>query len=405
MKKSFLILSYYFESDDPNSYMSGPSVDYFKYLQTRSDIENITYFRFPLINEKKYSNIIIEEFQNDKLVIHKFKFKKITNYKFGNQTIFETIIYKFHEIFYILKYIFLGKYKKKFDIIWTTESSQLLISRIFKIFNSKVKIVYDVIDFSPRRFPNKIKNNIFHFLDYLACKLTNYSVVQTPRIIRYRKRKYNIENSKHIVKPSGVDLDLYRKNFSDFDEFSIVYAGVITETEGLDLIIDIMPDLVKYNNKITLKIVGSSQDKNYFQDLLFKINSLNLKKNIDFIGQISNKSHLADLLKKQSISIALYRNIKNEVSNKFFNSVNKLHVYSSCSLPIITTYKPFFGSLIESHNAGYRTNYKKDILFQIIKCYFDLPINEKKQIRENSYNLSKMYSWNKIFKEITNQIL
>ena len=115
-----------------------------------------------------------------------------------------------------------------------------------------------------------------------------------------------------------------------------------------------MPDLISYNNKIKLKIIGSSQDQKYLDDFLLKIELMNLGDHIVFKGQINDKSYLADYLEKQSLSIALYRNIKNEVSNKFFNSVNKLHVYSSCSLPTITTYKPYFGSLIEKHNAGFR---------------------------------------------------
>ena len=35
----------------------------------------------------------------------------------------------------------------------------------------------------------RIKNSIFHFLDRFSCKLSSFSVVQTERIIRYRKRK------------------------------------------------------------------------------------------------------------------------------------------------------------------------------------------------------------------------
>jgi len=405
MKNNFLILSYYFESEDPNSYMSGPSVDYYKFLKGRSDINSITYFRFPLINKNKSSEIIIEEFKNNKVSIHKFKFKKITNYQYGNQKTIETTIYKIHEIYFILKYIYFGKFKKKYNVIWTTESTQLLSSLIFKIFNTKTKIVYDVIDFSPRRFPNKFKNHIFHFLDFMACKLANYSVVQTPRIVRYRKKKFNLSSTKHIIKPSGVDIDYFRENTNDFDEFSIVYAGVITETEGLDLILDIMPDLISYNNNIKLKIIGSSQDQKYLDDFLLKIELMNLGDHIVFKGQINDKSYLADYLEKQSLSIALYRNIKNEVSNKFFNSVNKLHVYSSCSLPIVTTYKPYFGSLIEKHNAGFRVSYNKNILLKNIIKYFDFSIDEKIQMRKNSFNLSKLYSWNKIYEDITNQII
>jgi glycosyltransferase involved in cell wall biosynthesis len=398
-KINIFIGSYYFSDNvtdtliaNRNSYISGPSVDLYDFLLTRSDINNIVYFRYPLLSKSGNSKLILEGRINNNKFFHVLPVVKLSWYKSEHQSFFQTIFFKLGEIYYLTRS--LKKYSEiKFDYVWTTESIQLLVAKIFFFRNKEYKLLYDVIDYSPKRFPSKVKNFFFHFLDNIACRLSDYSIVQTYRVIKYRKRK-KILKKNQIIKATGVQEKFFL-NSKIFNQNNIVYAGVLSKSEGLDLILDNFEEIVKINPKIKLNIVGTTQDEAYLNEFLIKVNLF--KKYINYLGPIHDKHKLSHLLSEQGIGIALYNREKKGVSNKFFNSVNKLHMYGSCSLPVITTNITMFSKEIKLHEAGYVINFnKKDLLESFIK-FFSLSENDYYNLRQRSYNLSKNSTWEKIF--------
>ena len=173
----------------------------------------------------------------------------------------------------------------------------------------------------------------------------------------------------------------------------------MNEAEGLDLILDNFDKIIKINPDIKFNIIGTSQDRDYMRKIFVNINLY--KEHINYYGPIYDKYKLSNLLSKQGIAVALYnRKNKNDVSNKFFNSVNKLHMYGSCSLPIITTNVTMFSKIIKIHQAGYVINYNKEDLLNSFIKFFSLSENDYYNLRQRSYKISKNYTWEKIFDDI-----
>ncbi len=406
-KNNFFLASYYFPSnngknDNLNSYMSGPSVDLYDYLLKKEEFENIIFFRFPLLTKKRDKKLIVQGRINKEKFFDEFPVKTFVNYQSQHQSILQTFVYKLSECYYLFK-VFKKYSGLEFNCIWTTESVQLLTTRILFKKKKNLKIIYDVIDYSPRRFPSRIKNSIFHFLDRFSCKLSSFSVVQTERIIRYRKRK-NLINDKQLIKPTGIQRKFF-VNSKTYDKNNIVYAGILSETEGLDLILDNFLDIIKINPKIKFNIIGTSQDENYMNKFIEKINDKKVKNYIEYLGPMYNKYELSDFLSKQGLAVALYnRKNKEEISNKFFNSVNKLHMYGAACLPIMTTSIPLFSKNIKNHDAGYVISYNKQDLLKSLTNYFLLSDANYYNLRKRSYELSKNYNWEKIFNDIFTKI-
>ena len=162
MKVSIFLSSYYVSIDsEKDSYLSGPSLDLFDYLNEKRNKYNTVYFRFPLatlLDKKIKKTIIIHEIING---LYKERFINFEiPFLFRKFNSINIIISKFLEIFFITKYLINNKIN--FDIFFTTDSIQFLTTYLFNFKNrDKIKKVYDVIDYSPRRYISKIYNFFF----------------------------------------------------------------------------------------------------------------------------------------------------------------------------------------------------------------------------------------------------
>ena len=137
-KKNIFISSYYFPTDieknklttTVDSYISGPSVDLYDLLLIRPRINNIIYFRYPLLSRKSNLKLIIQGRIEKYEFFHELPIIKLSWYKSQHQNFLQTFLYKLGEIYYLTKA--LKKYSKiKFDYVWTTESIQFLVAKIF----------------------------------------------------------------------------------------------------------------------------------------------------------------------------------------------------------------------------------------------------------------------------------
>ncbi|MFL0269794.1 glycosyltransferase [Candidatus Clostridium radicumherbarum] len=98
--------------------------------------------------------------------------------------------------------------------------------------------------------------------------------------------------NKMTVINNGVDLDEIneiRKEINTYknnSEFRIVSASNLIKTKGIDLNIKAVSILLKKYPGIKYYIIGDGEEKNNLQEL---VNSLNLNKNIFFLGKLEHK--------------------------------------------------------------------------------------------------------------------
>jgi len=399
MKSNFFLSSYY--SRNLQSYTSGPSIDFYDYLKENPKITNLVFFRFPLIDNRKLKYLIIEGKINNKYFFEKKKIFNIFTVKNDYHSTIPSILYKIIECVYLLSYFY--KYSKKISFYYVlgTESSQTVCLSLFKILKHRV-LIYDVVDFSPRRYIQRTKNFLFHLLDYIACNVSDLNLIQTVRIKNFRKKKFKNKNLKQFVKRSAINKKYFIKNFDNYRKNSIVYAGIISKTEGLEEMIESIGILKKEFPNIKLDIIGRTDDRKYYKFLKKLIKKHRCEKSIYFLGPIHDKILLTKKLSSYSLAIALYKSkLDNFISCKFWNDVNKIRVYNSASLPILMTKIPYSHYEISKENAGFVIAPNNRLQIQdSIRKFFLLTAKKQKEMRKNSYKLAKKYEWSKIFDKL-----
>jgi glycosyltransferase involved in cell wall biosynthesis len=399
MKISIFLSSYYIHfPNEEDSYLSGPSVDMFDYLKKNSSKYNTVFFRFPLLtrldpNTEKI--IIINEIIDSSCNKEFIKFR--IPYFLSKIYQIHFIIYKVLEIFFLIKYFV--KKKNFFDLFIATDSIQFLTAYFSNFKNrNKIKKVYDVIDYSPRRYKSKIINFLFHFLDYLSCILSDMSVCQSDRVKRFRAKKFgNWILKKSFVKFSGIEKNLFIENYDNFNPKHFVYVGLIAPQYGIDLIIKSFEKIINFDKNIKIYLVGPIDDVCYYNNVLDLINNFNLQKNFIFTGPILDKKKVSEFITTKALGLALYKRDKSIVSTKFFGAVNKIPMYLSTSLPVLTTSIPIISKQIEKLSIGYSSSEKVDQLVNAINLYLSLPMENKIQQRKRVFNFMLDNSWDKVY--------
>lgn len=399
MKVSIFLSSYYISIDsEKDSYLSGPSLDLFDYLNEKRNKYNTVYFRFPLatlLDKKIKKTIIIHEIING---LYKERFINFEiPFLFRKFNSINIIISKFLEIFFITKYLINNKIN--FDIFFTTDSIQFLTTYLFNFKNrDKIKKVYDVIDYSPRRYISKIYNFFFHLLDYISCHLSDMSVCQSDRVNRFRKKKFrNWIPEKNFIKFSGIKKNLFIENYDNFNPNHFVYVGLIAPQYGIELIVETFKKIIYINRNIKVYFVGPIDDIAYYKNILDIINNFNLQNNFIFIGPILDKKEVAQFITTKALGLAFYKRNKSIISTKFFGAVNKIPMYLSASLPVLSTNLPVISKQIEQYSIGYICSNKIDKLTSLVNLYLGLPMEMKIQQRRRAFNFMLNNTWDKIY--------
>lgn len=399
MKVSIFLSSYYISIDnEKDSYLSGPSLDLFDYLNERRDKYNTVYFRYPLttlLDKRIKKTIIIYE------IINGLYKKKFINFEipflFRKFNSINIIINKFLEIFFITKYLINNRIN--FDIFFTTDSIQFLTTYFFNFKNrNKIKKVYDVIDYSPRRYISKILNFFFHLLDYISCRFSDLAVCQSDRVKRFRKKKFgDWILGKNFVKFSGINKNLFIENYDNFNPNHFVYVGLIAPQYGIDLIIETFKKIIYINKNIKVYLVGPIDDIAYYNNILDIINNFNLQNNFIFTASILDKKKVAQFITTKALGLAFYKRNKSIVSTKFFGAVNKIPMYLSASLPVLSTNLPVISKQIKQYSIGYQCSNNIENLTSLVNLYLGQPMKMKIQQRRRALNFMLNNTWDKIY--------
>ncbi|MFA6466920.1 MAG: glycosyltransferase family 4 protein [Patescibacteria group bacterium] len=175
---------------------------------------------------------------------------------------------------------------------------------------------------------------------------------------------------KNKVKPiyNGIDTNLpilnkleARKKLSLKNEDIILFtAGRLVPWKGIDVLIDIMPDLLKKDNRYRLMIVGDGPEE---EKLKKQIKDLQLKKVVYFKGRLSREDLLLNL---QAADIF----ILNTGFESFSFQVLEAMYYN---VPVITTNICNLPEIIKNNQEGILVDYnnKTQIIAAIEKLLAD----------------------------------
>lgn len=367
---TILILSHFYKR---TSRGGGPPQDIRDYFLKRTKLIYYIEHPFPSADDKRSSLTVYE---NGKII------KQIFSPKLFGPQIFYYIAHVLITIF------FLNISKKTFDVCIALDNLNTFSVLPYKKLGKIKKLIFYTIDYIPQRFSNKILNAVYHWIDKIACYHSD-AIWILSEVMKEERTKNNINPQKSapsVLLPMGAHLS--RINIlpiQKINKFNLVYLGSLIEKQGVQIILEALPMIIKKFPKVKLIIIG---DGEYKEKLKQKIKLLNLHKYVTFKGFLETHEEVEKILCKSGIGLAPY--VDDKYNYALYTDPSKPKIYLGCGLPVIITPVPPIAKIIHEKKAGIMTTYSKE---SIAKAIITLLSNENlyEKYRENAIKLSKEY--------------
>jgi glycosyltransferase involved in cell wall biosynthesis len=249
------------------------------------------------------------------------------------------------------------------------------------------------IDFVPRRFHNQLLNRIYHGVDRFAAQHADLCWGVSEAIFIARQERDKVPARSHqIVVPVGAHFERIRRlPLSEVKAHQIAFVGNLTETQGLQLIIDALPSILSAVPDANLLVLG---DGPYLSNLKGHAERRGVQHFVEFAGFIQDHSEIERRLAGSALAVATY--VMDPLNFSRFADPMKIKTYLACGLPVIMTDVPQIARSIESQGAGCIVPYDADAAASAIIRYLTEP-HRLQQAREAAARFAINYRWDRIF--------
>ncbi|MHB8276899.1 MAG: glycosyltransferase [Candidatus Humimicrobiaceae bacterium] len=366
-------------------YTTGPSQDLRDYL-LKNDVGELLFIGHPLFYNKNLKGSGYDLYKRGLLVISKYGVIKRSN------QLIEFIKVVILDIYYVIAH------KKKYGLYFGVDNLNALAGLFLKMVGLVNKVIYYVIDYNPKRFPNKILNLIYHKIDQICVRYSDETWNLSPRMEEARKKYFNFSIGNQKVVPVGVWFDrIKRKEFSDIEKLTLVFMGHITKKQGIQHVIEAIPKIAKEIPDFKFIIIGGGD---YLDELKVLTKKLSIVKQVKFTNYIKDHKDIEDMLSSCALAIALYEKYdeNGNLSFTYFADPAKLKIYMACGLPVLLTDVSYNAKEIEENKCGIIIDYDKEMISAAI---VELMKNEVRlrQYRENAINYIVKFDWSLIFQK------
>lgn len=298
------------------------------------------------------------------------------------------IVSYFQHVF--LTFYFVLKNKERYDVCIGIDNLNAFCGIVLRKLGIVNKVIFHVIDYTPRRFNNSFANLCYHFLDRLCVKYSDCIWNISERIAKIREEQ-GVERGKNLVVSVGIELEKidYVPEVK-MDRKVLVFVSHLTKSKGAELIIGAIEDVIKKVPDAKLEIIGTGPYEEKLKEL---VKTANLGKHIKFLG-VMEHDKLMKYLPTRGVALATYLDDPNSIT--YFADPTKPKEYLACGLPVIITRVPWIAKEIEEKPMGITINYdKKELVNAIVKLLNDDEFYER--CKENAKTFASELSWDNIF--------
>ena len=290
--------------------------------------------------------------------------------------------------------------KSKYDLFVGVNNLNTISGIILRKLGLVDKVIYYTIDFSPKRFNNKLLNYLYHSIDSYCVRHSNQIWNVSNRIADAREKFNRLHNkyySKQKVVPIGIWYDrVKRKPFKEIKKHQLIFIGNLLEKQGVQHVLNSVPEIVKSIEDFHFIIIGGGEYETYLRGLA---EDLNIEKYVTFTGWVKDRGKLDAMMSDSALSIAMYDKYdKNgDISFTYFADPTKLKDYLSAGLPILLTDITHNAHEIEGNKCGkiIKPDHKT-----ISNAVIEIITNDKKlyEFRKNALAYVKQFEWSEIFR-------
>ena len=210
----------------------------------------------------------------------------------------------------------------------------------------------------------------------------------------------SVTPSNRLVVPTGNNFNkISRLNESEINRFSIAYAGILSESKGIRLLLSSLPRLVAKFPRVHVNIIGDGPLRKTLES---ELEGMNLRRVVTFYGYVPLMSDIEHVLTRCGVGLALYD--PSPANYARYTDPAKPKLYLSCGLPVIITRVPPFANEIENNSAGVVIDYSNTELESALYTILHDP-NAYSRYRKSAIELGSKYDWANVVHNALNETL
>lgn len=306
------------------------------------------------------------------------------------------------DIFYTLFWCI--KAGRKFDVYFACGNLNPVAGIILKNFGIVRKVVYQSIDYFPKRFENIFFNWLYFQLDKFCVKFADETWNASSVIVESRDKKMGMNpkvyNRQYTVPSCIWFYKAKRLPFSKINRKKIVYRGSLFDYMGVDLIIKAMPRILKKIPGVKFEIVGDGEVRAYLEKL---IKDLGISKNVIFHGLVTDRIKLEKILSDSALGVATFNT--SIIDEKIKNAdPGKIKDYMLMGMPVLTTEAISYSKKLIESKCGIIVRYN---VVSVVNAVVKLLANKKllEEYRENVLKFILPFDCSNILKPNIERVL
>ncbi len=261
-------------------------------------------------------------------------------------------------------------------------------------------VIFYSIDFTPKRFPQRMVNGLYHVIESLCVRFADIRWDISPRIAQGREKFLGLKQKDYpgVV----VSVGMWEKDIaspkSNFDPHRIVFVGHLLKKQGVDKVLEAISIVKKKVKDISFLIIGGGEQEESLRRL---VNRLHLGKNVEFTGWVWGQDEIRKKLSNCAFAVATYdpRGAK-EDNFTYYADPTKIKTYLSCGLPVIMTDVSYNAKTLEKEGCAQVVSYSAPAIAQAMMVWI-LDETKLKNARLMAIKVAHGFHWEKIFGQVT----
>lgn len=364
-------------------FATGPAQELNEYL--RNKVKKMMFIGHPFVYARDIRSFYTITIDGKKVIEKRAKTWKLPEYFLYIKDAIYTILWVLQS-------------KTVYDVYVGADPLNAFVGIFLKRIKRVKKVIFYTIDYVPKRFNNSILNFFYHQIDSYCVRHCDKVWNLSQRMIEERQKK-GVCTKNQIVVPIGVQFNrIHRLPLDRVNRKTLIYMGHLRKRQGVELIIDAMPEIIGKIPDIRLMIIGGGELEEYIRE---KINQFHMETNVKLLGFIEDHQKLEEIMTTCAIGLAIYE--PDPESYTYYADPSKPKQYMACGLPIIITNVPWISQDVMKKRLGYVINYDKH---ELINSIIDLSCRDPDYIeyRENAIKYASQLEWENIFSSAIEQI-
>jgi len=256
--------------------------------------------------------------------------------------------------------------RKRFDLYIGATYGPTLAGLVLKRLKFVERVVYYSYDYiqPPREsgsFGNRVMAAAFQIIDNLCISLSDVTwnlseAIKQARRANLRKLRPRLETTvPHPIRPKLTPSSKLNHN-------KAVYVGFLRPHQGLELVIESVPEILRHIPDFKLFIIGSGPEEEKLRRL---VERKRLEEFVRFFGFVYDEARLSEILSQCSLGIAMYAPTPHGLTR--YLEPSKVKTYLEHDIPVVVSQvSATAASQLETRGVAVCVPYDVDALTRMI---------------------------------------